>query len=82
MSSYKLDIAGPRKDNSIATYNQGELYMQLKLLYKTIDAIGNRVCEIRWPSTRHLVPTVTGSNPAKGRKFPEINLSAHNIVGG
>jgi len=26
---------GHRKDNSIPAYNQGELYIQLKLLYKT-----------------------------------------------
>jgi len=26
---------GPRKDNYIPTYNQGEFYMQLKLLYNT-----------------------------------------------
>ena len=30
----QLDITGPRKDNSIPTYNQGELYIQVNLLYK------------------------------------------------
>ena len=37
MSLYELDITGPRKDNSIPTYNQGEFYIQLKLLYKTLQ---------------------------------------------
>ena len=31
----KLDITRHKKDNSIATNNHGELYIQLKLLYKT-----------------------------------------------
>ena len=35
MPQYILYITGPRKDNYIPTYNQGEFYMQLNLLYKT-----------------------------------------------